>query len=143
MRSWKERLEGPERFFHLAEPLAGLLGLREAEAAALLHRLADPDAWEDGPSPEVRLMPALCGPSRAGALAVFLELQPSAALQHAHLGDEDTLVLQGGFREADGAELWRGDTCSKPEGSRHALTALDGVPCIMAVVTSAPGAERE
>ena len=138
MRPLKERLEGPERFAHLAEPLAELLGVPEHVAAALLGRLADARAWEPGPGRGVKLMPALTGPSRAGALAVFLELQPGARLTHAHLGEEETLVLQGGLKEQDGSELWRGDTQRKAEGSAHAAVALDGLPCVLAVVTSPP-----
>jgi len=57
--------------------------------------------------------------------------------QHAHRGDEITLVLQGGFSDADG-DYHAGDFLFRRAGEPHAPTALQSEDCICLGVLDAP-----
>ncbi len=68
------------------------------------------------------------------SLCVVLRGVPGVTFPtHRHAGEERTFVLQGGFREDDGNELWRGMRLLKPPGSEHSVTVLDGPPCVAAL----------
>ena len=50
------------------------------------------------------------GPAREGTLAGILRLSPGVRYpRHTHHGREWNLVLEGGFREDDGHEVWPGE----------------------------------
>jgi anti-sigma factor ChrR (cupin superfamily) len=54
--------------------------------------------------------------------------------EHRHLGEEQVLVLQGGFVDSEGRVCHRGDEAVKPLGSAHGFTALPGADLIFLVV---------
>ncbi|WP_116367980.1 ChrR family anti-sigma-E factor [Parahaliea mediterranea] len=56
---------------------------------------------------------------------------------HGHRGDEITLVLQGGFSDADG-DYHAGDFLFRRAGEEHAPTALQSEDCICLGVLDAP-----
>jgi len=76
--------------------------------------------WRDDPS---------------GDVAVLVRMDPGCRYpRHRHVGDEDVLVLQGGFCDAAG-EHRAGSFHRFPAGSVHAPVALDGaLPCVLFAV---------
>ena len=128
-------VRGEGRFADLLPDVARLFDIDLAEAREYVARLQDPSAWMDGPAPGVSLLPLQGGPRLEGAMAAFVRLAPGTTFQmHAHHGEETNYVLQGGFREDSGLEVWPGDFLDKASGSVHAYTALEGPDCIAATV---------
>ncbi|WP_426755376.1 cupin domain-containing protein [Myxococcus sp. Y35] len=131
-----DQMEGPGRLVRFAEAVAAFFDLSREQALALLARVCDPEAWMPGPVEGSELMPVEPGPARAGMMAAILRLHPGVRYpRHAHQGREWSLVLEGGFREDDGHEVWPGESLDKPDGSVHGFTALpEGPPCLCASV---------
>ncbi|AFE07504.1 hypothetical protein COCOR_07382 [Corallococcus coralloides DSM 2259] len=130
-----ERMEGPGRFARQAGEVAAFLDVAEARTRELLESMAEPSNWMPGPVEGVELMPVETGPAREGMMAAIVRLQPGARYpRHTHLGREWNLVLEGGFREDSGHEIWPGDELEKPDGSLHDFTALEGPACICVTV---------
>ncbi len=128
-------VRGEGRFEDLLPDVARLFDLELAEAREHVARLQDPSAWMDGPAPGISLLPLQGGPRLEGSMAAFVRMAPGTTFQmHAHHGEETNYVLQGGFREDSGIEVWPGDFLDKVSGSVHAYTALDGPDCIAATV---------
>lgn len=128
-----ERMEGPRRFERFADPVAAFFDLSRERALALLESLADASLWMPGPVEGTELMPVEPGPGREGMLAGMLRLHPGVRYpRHTHHGRELNLVLEGGFREDGGHEVWPGESLEKAEGSAHGFTALDGPVCLCA-----------
>ncbi len=77
-----------------------------------------------------------------GAGAVYFRIQPGyPAPSHRHIGAEDCLVMQGGFRDRRG-EYRAGDFVYYEPGSVHEdFQALDDEPCILFVVYQQGGIE--
>lgn len=77
-----------------------------------------------------------------GSGAVYFHIQPGySAPSHRHIGAEDCLVLQGGFRDRRG-EYHAGDLVYYEPGSIHQdFQALDGEPCVLFVVYQQGGIE--
>ncbi len=119
-----------------AGAIARLFDLPRDKAHALLTKLDDPAAWKPGmvPGNSVRLVrPG----ARAGeqAVALLLRTAPGTVLpHHTHAGIERTFVLQGGFRDSAGREVWAGEQADMPGGSSHELLVLAPVDCIAAVL---------
>jgi anti-sigma factor ChrR (cupin superfamily) len=67
--------------------------------------------------------------------AVLIRMDPGCRYPlHRHVGDEDVLVLQSGFRD-DLGEYATGTFHRFPAGSVHAPTALDAaIPCVLFAV---------
>jgi putative transcriptional regulator len=64
-----------------------------------------------------------------------LRLAPGVVFpRHSHVGEEISLVLDGGLRDSTGREFSRGGELYKPAGSEHDLAALTGPPCITATI---------
>lgn len=57
--------------------------------------------------------------------------------EHGHRGNEMTLVLEGGFSDADGS-YHKGDFIFRREGEVHAPTAFQSEDCICVAVLDAP-----
>jgi putative transcriptional regulator len=123
------------RYGAYADRIARLFDIELDTAAALLAKLDSPDKWKpwlDG----VQMMPVKPGPKYAGAIAAFGRLRPGARFpHHEHVGDETTVVLDGGFRNEDGSEVWRGEELWRPAGTEHEFVVLEGVECIAAVIS--------
>ncbi len=133
LASLREEMTGPRRLERLAGQVASFLDIDVEAARALLARVDVAEDWLITPGIAVLAVPT--GPRAAEALATLCRIEPGAGLDdHAHEAPEDTLVLQGGFRDTEGHELWPGDTLTMPAGSHHALTALPGVACLCLVV---------
>ncbi len=130
-------MTGPRRLDRFVDQVASFLDIDAARALALLARA---DTLEDWLTAEgISVLSAPTGPRAADALATLCRIQPGAGLDdHVHEAPEDTLVLEGGFRDTAGHELWPGDALSMPAGSHHALRALPGVPCLCLVLARVP-----
>ncbi|WP_224368973.1 cupin domain-containing protein [Hyalangium versicolor] len=128
-------MEGPGRFARFAEKVAALLDVTRERALALLESLSDPEQWLPGPADGIQLLPVETGPAKEGMLAAFVRLPPGVRFpRHTHHGHEWNLVLEGGFREGTGREVWPGELLEMDEGSAHDFVALEGPACIAAAV---------
>ena len=123
----------------LAKPydrIARLFDLPLAKAEELVRRIEDPAAWKPGWVPGMLSINVRPGPAYPQAMGGFGKLTPGWTFpHHDHVGEETTVVLEGGFRDThDGAETWRGDELWKPPGTDHEFIVLPGVECIAAVI---------
>ena len=133
----RSAMTGPKRLERFVAQVAAFLDIDEAAARALLARADTAEDWLTAEGISVRSVPT--GPRASDALATLCRIQPGSGLdEHLHEAPEDTLVLEGGFRDTAGHELWPGDALTMPAGSRHALTALPGVPCLCLVLARLP-----
>lgn len=72
---------------------------------------------------------------------VFIRMQPGCRYPaHRHVGVEEVLILQGGYRDSSG-EHRAGDYIINEAGSTHYPIALEGEDCIMFAVAHG-GIER-
>ncbi len=118
-----------------ATRVARLYGMSVGEAKALLGGLADEDAWRPGPVRGFRM--ADVSPAPKGGTACLLRGSPGATFpRHRHLGPEQVMVLQGGFRELDqtAGEFWTGDDAPKDAGTHHSFVIVNDCDCIAAVL---------
>lgn len=131
-----EQMEGPGRFARFADRVAAFFGLTRERALEVLASLSDPSAWMPGPVAGSEFLPVNTGQERQGMMAAFLRLHPGVRYpKHTHHGGREwNLVLEGGFREDDGHEVWPGEELEKSESSSHGFTALEGPACICASV---------
>ncbi len=68
----------------------------------------------------------------------LMRIQPGVAMpRHTHHGDEVTLVLEGGYSDADG-HYARGDVQTADPSVDHQPVADEGEPCICLVVSDGP-----
>ncbi len=139
--SLRERITGSAarggKYGRFADRIARMFDLPLAEALDLLRRAEDPASYGPGPVPNTGWLFVKPGPRAAGegTLAAIGRLLPGARVpDHAHGGEETTLVLEGGFVEDDGNEVWRGDELYKDGGSEHAFRVIGDEPCIAAVI---------
>jgi len=85
--------------------------------------------WRSTKDPGVQWLPLHLEESesfgaRRGGGTVLIRMEPGKGyLAHRHVGWEDVLVLQGGFRD-QGGEYRQGDFVHYPAGSEHAPVAL-------------------
>lgn len=70
--------------------------------------------------------------SRDAAVLIWMDAG-AVYPRHRHVGDEEVLVLQGGYRDAEG-EYRAGTFLVNPAGSIHTPVALEGPPCILFAV---------
>ncbi len=137
LASLRAAMTGPKRLERFVAKVAVFLDIDEAAARALLARADTAEDWLTAEGISVLSVPT--GPRASDALATLCRIQPGSGLdEHLHEAPEDTLVLEGGFRDTAGHELWPGDALTMPAGSRHALTALPGVPCLCLVLARLP-----
>ncbi len=128
-------VRGPQRFAHFVGQLIELFDKPADEINTLLSDMDNPDHWMPGPTDGVRLFPVNVGARREGAMAAIVELMPGATFPfHPHVAEERTLVMEGGYRDSQGEEFWRGEWDIQRVSDEHSFTALSGIPCIAAVV---------
>ncbi len=122
------------RFEALVGRVAGMLDVARERARELLALIDEPASWVPGPA-VARLIHLSAGPRVADANCGFV-WQPAGAgfPQHRHIGEEQVLVLQGGFEDDDGRVYRRGDEAVKAGGSEHHFTALPGTDLVYLVV---------
>jgi putative transcriptional regulator len=116
------------RLGRFASVVAELLDLGIDKAKQLLERIDDPASWVDE-LPGVSFFWVEGGPRVADAVRGFLRVEAGHDFpEHEHLGDEVTLVLQGGFEDAERGMIFHaGDIDRMPQGTSHAFRALPGV----------------
>jgi putative transcriptional regulator len=123
------------RVAYFAGAVAQLFDLSPAAADELLSRSAGAEGWEDGPGPGVKLFPVAAGPRLGEALTALVRLDAGATFpHHPHAGPEEVLVLEGGYRDSSGLEVWRGEAQQMSAGSEHSFVAFAGVGCLCASV---------
>jgi putative transcriptional regulator len=126
------------RFGVFADRIARLFDIDVDEARRLLVKAEDPKSFGPGPIPNTTWLFVKPGPKLPGALAAIGRLEPGARVpDHGHGSDETTLVLEGGFAEDGGVEVWRGDELYKGPGTEHTFQVIGDQPCVAAVI--APG----
>ena len=100
----------------------------------MLARSADPGAWLTFSGS--RLFHLEGGPALAGADVGLVEIPAGSAFpKHDHHGPEIVLVLQGGYTDLTSGETFHaGGVAKRDKGQPHELRALEGAPCVYAVV---------
>ena len=125
------------RLAYFVNQVAALFDLTIEAAAALLARAERNEGWEAGPAPGVMLMPVNAGPRVAEALTALVKLTGGATFPaHPHFGAERVLVIEGGYRDSTGVEVWRGEFQDMPPGTEHHFVAFDGIGCVCASVNA-------
>lgn len=130
-----QRVREDDRLAHFVPELAELFDLTEDEAKQLVRDARDPSKWLEGPAPGVELLPVNTGPKAHGMdrISTLVKLVPGATLpEHTHAGTERVLVVQGGYHDSGGREVWRGEVHRMEAGSTHSFTAVGNEPCICA-----------
>jgi putative transcriptional regulator len=125
------------RLTWFASQVAGLFDLSTEAAAELLRRAERNEGWEEGPGPGVLVMTVNAGPKVPEALTALVKLAPGATFPlHPHFGNERVLVLEGGYRDSTGVEVWRGEVQDMPPDTEHDFVAFGGIGCVCASVNA-------
>ena len=123
------------RYGAFADRIARLFDVTIDDAREQLARIERADSWGPGPMAGIAIFPVLPGPRCGDALATFTRFDPGVVFPlHAHVGGEVTIVVEGGFRDATGVEIWRGDELYKPPASEHDFVIVSDGICIAAAV---------
>jgi putative transcriptional regulator len=113
------------RFAPFVERLARFFDVTAQRARALLELASEPLAWTPGPTSGISLIHLQGGPRFARADAGIVRLAPGARFpRHRHNGDEFGLILEGGFIDADGTVVRRGEQHDRAAGTSHDFVAL-------------------
>lgn len=134
----EKKLAGTGRFEHLLERVAVLFDLSLEGAREVIARIDDPMTWDTELAPGVWVAPVNAGPKAVGdgAFTVLLRVEAGAVFpEHTHGGEEQVLVLEGGYLDVGGTEYWRGELDVRPGGTTHSFTGLPGLGCICAART--------
>jgi putative transcriptional regulator len=110
-----------------ATKLAGFFDVTVEQARAILHKAAEPTAWEADRFPGMFLFHLRPGPKWAGADAGLVRFEGGVVFpNHEHVGNEYTLMLEGGVRFSDGSMCRAGDPPRHMErGTQHSFQVLD------------------
>ncbi len=123
------RLEG------FCPALARFFDVEEASARQLLSQVDMPEEWMEGPDVGISVLPVAAGPEKVAALASLVKLPPGVTLSdHAHVGLEQLLVLEGGFADSQGNVVWPGEMLEMAAGTSHSMWGLPGPPCVCAAL---------
>lgn len=126
----RERL----RLAPLAQSMARFFDISLERALGLLDKASGGSAWAPGPIPGMSLFHLRPGARFAAADAGLVRFAPHVEFPpHAHLGEERTLMLEGGFRLDDGRDLRAGEELVMGPGSRHAYRVHES-GCLFALV---------
>lgn len=133
------QLMGPGRFAHFKTQLATLFDLAEPAVDALLARVDAKDGWEGGLARGVEVLTVEAGPKREGFMTALVRVDAGAEFpEHGHGAEEQVLVLEGGYLDSTGVEVWRGELDVRQPGTSHSFTALPDAPCLCASVSRPP-----
>ncbi|MDP1827763.1 MAG: cupin domain-containing protein [Archangium sp.] len=125
------------RLSYFTAQVAALFDLSTEDASALLARAERNEGWEEGPAPGVLLLTVNAGPKVPEALTALVKLASGATFPlHPHFGPERVLVLEGGYRDSTGVEVWRGEVQDMAPGTEHDFVAFDGIGCVCASVNA-------
>jgi anti-sigma factor ChrR (cupin superfamily) len=124
-----------ERRLGFAERVARLLDVTLEGARAMLDDLLDPRSWTPGFVDGMQLVHVRGGPRVANAITGFVRMAPGVVFPpHRHVGEEDTLCLQGSYRDSDGTIYGVGTITHMGPGSEHHFEALPGEDLIYVAV---------
>lgn len=127
------------RLTYFEREVAAMFDLDVSEASALLARL-ERGEFDAELAPGVQVLAFAPGPRLAGAMTGLVKVAPGAVFpEHPHEGDERVLVLEGGYRDSQGVEVWRGEEQAMRKGTAHFFTAFD-VGCVCASLVKVDGA---
>jgi quercetin dioxygenase-like cupin family protein len=123
---------GESRLARFAGAVSELLDVGLDKAKELLERIDDPAAWSLE-LPGIAFLWVEGGPRVASAVRGFVRVQAGVDFpDHEHLGQETTLVLQGGFEDVGRGRVFRpGDIDRMPQGTSHAFRALPDGPDLL------------
>ncbi len=125
----------PLRYAPFYARVAALLDVDEGTVEALLARASDQALWRWGGLPGVQTLDVKGGPSVRDAHAFFIRFSPGARLpEHRHEGDEQVLILEGGYREYSGKTFEAGDLHKMAAGSTHGFLVFPDQPCVALAV---------
>lgn len=128
-------IDAANRFERFVDVVASLCDVAQEQASALLSAIDDASRWLFGPADGVELFHIDAGPARADAIVGFTRIAPGKSFpQHAHVGDEVVVVLQGSYVEPDGTVRRTGDRVEMKAGTAHSFTARPGPPLVYLVV---------
>lgn len=127
---------GPdERYAPFSERLARLFDVSLERARELLTAITDPGFWQDVIAPGVALVHLEGGPRVATADVGLVRVDAGARFPtHHHLGEENTLLLQGESIDDEGRRNRAGDSIRLTTGTTHAFVAGPDEDLIYAVV---------
>jgi quercetin dioxygenase-like cupin family protein len=141
-------LAAPEALAGFARRVAEMFDLSEERAAELLGVAQRPDhaAWIAAPleitgTPDgTRLVHFAGGPRVSAADCGLVSVEPGVRFaEHAHEGDEWSLVLAGAAEEEGTGATWLpGDLVHRAAGSRHAFRVTSRERFVFAVVLEGP-----
>ena len=132
-----EAIDHDERFSPFLDRVAAFFDLTAAAVKTLLDAVPGTDGWEAFPVPGVELMHVNGGPRVATVDVGFVRMAPGTSFpRHRHVGLEEGVVIQGAYREDDGAVVSAGDSFANPSDSEHGFTVISDVPMIFAVVVT-------
>ena len=138
LTSLQSQLAGPKRFEHLLPRIAALFDISEQAAGEVIARVDEKELWDTELAPGVWVAPVNAGPKSVGdgAFTVLLKLEPGAVFpEHTHGGEEQVLLLEGGYLDVSGREYWRGELDVRAAGTTHSFTGLPGLGCLCAART--------
>ncbi|MDP2274231.1 MAG: cupin domain-containing protein [Archangium sp.] len=125
------------RLSYFASRVAALFDISTEEASTLLARAERNEGWEEGPAPGVSIMPVNAGPKVPEAMTALVKLTGGARFpMHPHFGPERVMVLEGGYHDSAGHEVWRGEVQDMEMGTEHDFVAFDGIGCVCASVNA-------
>lgn len=125
------------RLSFFVSQVATLFDLSTEAAADLLQRAERNEGWEEGPAPGVLIMTVNAGPKLPEAMTALVKLSSGAKFPlHPHFGPERVMVLEGGYRDSTGVEVWRGEVQDMAQGTEHDFVAFDGIGCVCAAVNA-------
>jgi putative transcriptional regulator len=131
-----ERTRKGRLSFFVAQ-VASLFDLSTEAAAELLARAERNEGWEEGPAPGIQIIKVNAGPKLPEAMTALVKLSSGAKFPlHPHFGPERVMVLEGGYRDSTGVEVWRGEVQEMAPGTEHDFVAFDGIGCLCASVNA-------
>jgi len=131
------RIAGPDRFLPMLDRFAALCDLPTDEAQEHLHKIDQPDAWEDMVE-GVRFFDFEGGPGIGEAHGGLVRVAPGASFpMHTHVGEERILVLQGRAEDDQGRTFRAGDFVTSADGTAHEVRTVGDQEVIYAAVVIA------
>jgi hypothetical protein len=131
--------KGSMRFAPFFDELGRLFDLGVDAVMRVLDRAADESQWEPGPHPSIRIFHLAGGPLTAGADTGFVSMPAGFEFPlHRHSAAERVLILEGGYKDADGRVYRAGDVHEMAADTEHAFSALPDGPLVFALVLHGP-----